>query len=62
LLIPAFRSAATFVLVSLYVLVVGPPGMLLALLFGWKDLLYVLGHGGVRLGLAPPGSRSDRPR
>jgi 1-acyl-sn-glycerol-3-phosphate acyltransferase len=25
--------------------------MLLAILFGWKDLLYVLGHWGVRLGL-----------
>jgi len=45
----------TFVSVSLYVLVVGPPGMLLALLFGWKGLLYALGHGGVRLGLALTG-------
>ena len=25
--------------------------MLLALLFGWKDLLYILGHVGVRIGL-----------
>jgi len=54
LVIPAIRSVATFVLVSLYVLVVGPPGMLLAL-FGWKDVLYILGHGGVRLGLALTG-------
>lgn len=31
--------------------------MALALAFGWKDLLYVLGHGGVRLGLALSGIR-----
>jgi 1-acyl-sn-glycerol-3-phosphate acyltransferase len=49
--IAAIRSVATYVAVSLYVLIVGPPGMLLAILFGWKDLLYVLGHLGVRLGL-----------
>ena len=51
LLVAAIRSAATFVAVSLYVLVAGPIGMLLALLFKWKSLLYVLGHAGVRLGL-----------
>jgi 1-acyl-sn-glycerol-3-phosphate acyltransferase len=50
-LIAAVRSLATYVAVSLYVMIVGPPAMLLALLFGWKDLLYVLGHAGVRLGL-----------
>ena len=43
--------------VSLYVLIVAPPGMLLAILFGWKDVLYILGHGGVRLGLALSGIR-----
>jgi 1-acyl-sn-glycerol-3-phosphate acyltransferase len=54
-LIPAVRSIATYVGVSLYVLIVAPPGMLLAILFGWKDILYVLGHVGVRLGLALSG-------
>jgi 1-acyl-sn-glycerol-3-phosphate acyltransferase len=49
--VAAVRSLATYIAVSLYVLIVGPPGMLLAILFGWKDLLYVLGHAGVRLGL-----------
>ena len=53
--ISAFRSIATYVAVSLYVLIVAPPGMLLALLFGWKKHLYVLGHAGVRLGLAISG-------
>jgi 1-acyl-sn-glycerol-3-phosphate acyltransferase len=54
-LIAAVRSVATYLAVSLYVLIVGPPGMLLAILFGWKDLLYVLGHLGVRLGLLTSG-------
>jgi 1-acyl-sn-glycerol-3-phosphate acyltransferase len=56
-LIAAFRSLATYLAVSLYVLIVGPPGMLLALLFGWKGVLYQLGHGGVRLGCALCGIR-----
>jgi 1-acyl-sn-glycerol-3-phosphate acyltransferase len=33
------------------VLVAAPPGLLLAFVFGWSDALYILGHGGVRLGL-----------
>ena len=57
MLIAAVRSAATYVAVSAYVLSVGPPGMLLAILFRWKSLLYVLGHIGVRLGLALTGIR-----
>jgi 1-acyl-sn-glycerol-3-phosphate acyltransferase len=56
-LIAAVRSVATYVAVSLYVLVTGPVGMLLAALFGWKSHLYVLGHGGVALGLALSGIR-----
>ena len=57
MLIAALRSLATYLAVSLYVLIVGPPGMLLALLFGWKGVLYQLGHGGVRLGCALSGIR-----
>jgi 1-acyl-sn-glycerol-3-phosphate acyltransferase len=56
-LIAAVRSAATYLAVSLYVLVTGPIGMILALTFRWKSLLYVLGHGGVRLGLLLSGIR-----
>jgi 1-acyl-sn-glycerol-3-phosphate acyltransferase len=56
-MIAAVRSAVTYVAVSLYVLVTGPIGMLLALTFRWKSLLYWLGHGGVRLGLATTGIR-----
>jgi len=56
-LIAALRSVSTFVAVSLYVILVAPPGMALAVLFGWKDVLYVLGHAGVRLGLGLSGIR-----
>ena len=57
MIIAAVRSVITYIAVSLYVLIVGPIGMLLALLFGWKGHLYVLGHIGVRLGLALCGIR-----
>jgi len=53
----ALRSALTYVAVSLYVLVVGPPALLVALAFRWKGLLYVLAHAGIRLGLALAGIR-----
>jgi 1-acyl-sn-glycerol-3-phosphate acyltransferase len=55
LLIAAFRSFVTYLAVSLYILIVAPPGMLVAHLFGAKRHLYVLGHMGVRLGLALAG-------
>ena len=57
LLIAAVRSILTFVAVSLYVLIVGPPGMLIAALSGAKRHLYVLGHIGVKLGLVLSGIR-----
>jgi 1-acyl-sn-glycerol-3-phosphate acyltransferase len=53
--IAAIRSAATYLLVSLYVLITGLIGMALAITFRWKSLLYIFGHGGVRLGLALSG-------
>ena len=53
----AARSVLTYIVVSFYVLIVAPPGMLVAILFGWKRHLYVLGHFGVRLGLALSGIR-----
>jgi 1-acyl-sn-glycerol-3-phosphate acyltransferase len=55
LIIAAFRSLATYVGVSLYVLIAAPIGMTLAVLFGAKDFLYFLGHLGVRLALALSG-------
>jgi 1-acyl-sn-glycerol-3-phosphate acyltransferase len=56
-LVSAIRSLAAYVAVSLYVLVTGPPGMLLAFLFHWKGVLYILGHGGVTLGTRLAGIR-----
>ncbi len=56
-LIAAVRSFATYLAVSLYVLVAAPIGMVLALACRSKTILYVLGHGGVRLGLALSGIR-----
>ena len=57
LLIAAVRSILTYVAVSLYVILVAPPAMLVAALFGAKEHLYVLGHIGVRLGLGLSGIR-----
>lgn len=53
--VAAFRSIVTYVVIVLYVLVAAPLGMLLALTFRWKGILYILGHAGVKLALALPG-------
>src|SRR4051794_22918140 len=45
------RSLITYVAVALYVLLVGPPFVLVALLTRRHTLLYRIGHGGVRLGM-----------
>ena len=57
MIVSAVRSLLTYVAVSVYVLIVAPPGMLLAWLFGWKKHLYVLGHIGVSLELLLSGIR-----
>jgi 1-acyl-sn-glycerol-3-phosphate acyltransferase len=56
-LIAAVRSLATYVAVSLYVLIAAPVGMTFAILFGAKDFLYFLGHLGVRIALGLSGIR-----
>ena len=53
----AVRSIVTYVAVSLYVLVIGPPVLLLALLFRRPALLYAAGEIGVRIGLFLSGIR-----
>ncbi len=50
-MIAAIRSAATYLIVSLYVLLIGPPFVLIAILFGKRALLYRIAHVGVRLGM-----------
>ena len=56
-MIAAVRSFVTYIAVSLYVLFAAPIGMALALTFRSKSILYILGHAGVRLGLATSGIR-----
>jgi 1-acyl-sn-glycerol-3-phosphate acyltransferase len=55
LTVAAVRSLATYLVVSIYVVMVGPPGLLMAWLFKWPGVLFALSHGGVGLGLALSG-------
>lgn len=56
-MIAAVRSIATYVAVSLYVLVVGTPFVAVAILVGSPRMLYRVGLVGVRLGLWLSGIR-----
>ena len=56
-MIAAVRSILTYVAVSLYVLLLGPPLLLIAILFRQVPLLFTAGLGGVKLGLALSGVR-----
>ena len=56
--IAAVRSVAAYVAVSLYVALAAPIGMAIAILFRWKNILYVLGHWGVTLGTSLAGIRT----
>jgi 1-acyl-sn-glycerol-3-phosphate acyltransferase len=58
-MLSVLRSVATYVSVALYVLLVGPPFLLIALVFGKHALLYRVGHLGVRLGLALSGIKVE---
>lgn len=53
----AVRSLFTYIIVSLYILIVGPIGMVIGVVFKAKDLLYRLGHLGVWLALTCAGIR-----
>jgi 1-acyl-sn-glycerol-3-phosphate acyltransferase len=57
LVFAAVRTVAAYLLVSLYVLIVGPAGLALALLAGRPDVLYRLAVLGVRLGFWLTGIR-----
>jgi 1-acyl-sn-glycerol-3-phosphate acyltransferase len=58
--IAAVRSLVTYVVVALYVIVMGPPFVLLALIVGSPRMLYSVGLWGVRLGLFLSGIRMER--
>src|SRR5262245_46726060 len=51
------RTVVTYILTSLYILIVGPIGLLIAIPFRWKRLLFELGHAGVALALGSAGIR-----
>jgi len=51
IVIAAIRSILTYLAVSVYVLLIGPPFLLLALATGRPNMLYRVGLGGVWLGL-----------
>ena len=54
-LVSIVRSLVAYVSVSLWVLLLAPVGMLLALIFRSPGVLYMIGRGGVRLGLVVAG-------
>ncbi len=56
-IIAALRSVLTYLIVSLYVLVAGPIGLLIGVPFKIKGILYFLGHIGVGLALMLAGIR-----
>ena len=51
------RSIVTYAVVLAYILVAGPTGLLIAVVFRWKWGLYALGHTGVWLALTLAGIR-----
>jgi 1-acyl-sn-glycerol-3-phosphate acyltransferase len=55
----AVRSILTFLALALYVLLLGPPILLLAFLFSSPRFLYRGGHAGVKLALACSGIRHE---
>lgn len=56
-LVAATRSITAYVVVSIYTLVVGPPGIALALAFRWPNVLFQLGVFGAAAGLRIAGVR-----
>jgi len=59
-MLSASSSVITYRTVALYVLLVGPPFLLIPLFFNQKALLYRVGHIGVRIGLFLSGMKIDR--
>ena len=51
-MIAAVRSILTYVAVSLYVLLIGPPAVLMAIALPQPSLLYQVGAFGVQAGAA----------
>jgi 1-acyl-sn-glycerol-3-phosphate acyltransferase len=57
MIIAALRSVLTYIIVSLYLLIAGPIGLLIGVPLKSKGILYFLGHAGVGLALSLAGIR-----
>jgi 1-acyl-sn-glycerol-3-phosphate acyltransferase len=57
LAVAAVRSIAAYCSVALYILIVGPPAMLFAILFKSAHILFLLGNLGAQIGLTLAGVR-----
>ncbi len=55
--IAVVRSAVTYLAILAYIAIAAPMALVLGLVFRWKGGMYLLGHGGVRLGLGLAGIR-----
>jgi len=55
--VAAVRSLVTYVVILLYIALAGPLALVLGSVFRWKGGMYLLGHGGVWLGLKCAGIR-----
>jgi 1-acyl-sn-glycerol-3-phosphate acyltransferase len=51
------RTVLTYLITSLYVVIVGTVGLLIVVPLGWTNVLYELGHGGAALALGLAGIR-----
>jgi 1-acyl-sn-glycerol-3-phosphate acyltransferase len=58
--IAAIRSIVMYVVITAYVLLIGPPTVVLALVMDSPQMLYTVGLWGVRLGLFLSGIRTER--
>ncbi|HVZ21058.1 MAG TPA: lysophospholipid acyltransferase family protein [Vicinamibacterales bacterium] len=56
-LVAAIRSVVTYVAILLYIAIAAPVALVIGAVFRWKRGMYLLGHGGVRLGLTLAGIR-----
>jgi 1-acyl-sn-glycerol-3-phosphate acyltransferase len=55
--VAAVRSIATYIAALLYIAVAGPLGLIIGVVFRWKNGMYALGHGGVWLAMTLAGIR-----
>jgi 1-acyl-sn-glycerol-3-phosphate acyltransferase len=56
-MIAALRSIVTYIAILVYIVVAAPIALVLGVVFRWKRGMYLLGRGGVRLGLTLAGIR-----